>query len=307
MTPDLGRFKKTLIYSRRAPIDALLEDLDALRAFDRGQEKVLRLWTIVGVVGLLLLGVVFVLSLAPPRPGHAAKVPWPLLFGLSGAMAVVGFVVRITHSRRNLEDRRYVLAERVLRFLRRDTRPEAEVFLEIDFRRPNIKPKHVGDGQVGPWSVKHYTDRWLKVRGRLLDGTAYQLDAIEKHQARRKTYRGRSGKTKSKSKTKSAAELVLGLKVKTRRYPRLHALHGLTQEAREAVRLPEWAALKAYHVHAPEGSEVGTLVLRSATKQDWSCAPAGQPEGPTSGVRWFALTFLSLYQVLNYARAPKKA
>ena len=74
-----------------------------------------------------------------------------------------------------------------------------------------------------------------------------------------------------------------------------------------AVQLPEWARLKAHRIHAPEGAESGTLLLRTATKEPWSCAPAGQPEGPTSGVRWFAMSFLSLYQVLNTARAQNEA
>ena len=53
MPVDLGRFNSTLVYSRRAPIKDLLEDLAELRAFDGKQEKTLRIWTIVGVVGLL--------------------------------------------------------------------------------------------------------------------------------------------------------------------------------------------------------------------------------------------------------------
>ena len=61
MTLDRGRFKKSLIYSRCAPIDALLEDLAALRAFDGTQEKLLGLWTTMGVVGLL--GVAFTVYL----------------------------------------------------------------------------------------------------------------------------------------------------------------------------------------------------------------------------------------------------
>ena len=53
MPVNLGRFNSTLVYSRRAPIKDLLEDLAELRAFDGKQEKTLRIWTTVGVVGLL--------------------------------------------------------------------------------------------------------------------------------------------------------------------------------------------------------------------------------------------------------------
>ena len=152
--------------------------------------------------------------------------------------------------------------------------------------------------------MKYYIDSWLRVRGRLLDGTSYRLSAIEKHQHRSKTTRGRSGKMKSKSKTKSASELIVGLKVKTRRYP---GLHELAKAAQGAVKLPEWASLKAYRVHAPEGTDRWHVVAEVGHERTVVVRPAGQPEGPTSGVRWFAMSFLSLYQVLNFARAQNKA
>ncbi len=205
----------------------------------------------------------------------------------------------------NLEDRRYELAERMIRFLRRDSRHDAEVSLRLDLHRPNIKRKQVRQGKLGPWSVTYYTDPWLRLQGRLLDGTAYRLTAIEKHQHRGKTYRSRSGKMKSKSKTKSTTELIVGVRVKSRRYPELSKLTAKT--ANQVVQLPEWAILKACQIDAPAGSDRATLVLKSATKQAWSCELEGEAEPPTSGVRWFAMSILSIYQVLNLARASGKA
>ncbi len=217
MPVDLGRFNSTLVYSRRAPIDALLEDLAELRAFDGKQEKILTLLD----------------NRWHGRLDRCDRVDHPGQFvrcrtGIPRlvrdhrvfvVMTVVGFATRWARSRLNLENRRYELAERIIRFLGRDSRPDAEVSLQLDLQRPNIKRKAVRNGQVGPWKVTYYTDPWLRLQGRLLDGTAYRLTAIEKHQLRSKTYRSRSGKMKSKSKTKSASELIVGVRVKSRRYP----------------------------------------------------------------------------------------
>ena len=303
MPVDLGRFNSTLVYSRRASIDALLEDLAELRAFDGKQEKILTVWTIVGTVGLL--GAIASIFLANSSSAARVSTAWYAIIGVFVAMTVVGFATRWARSRLNLEDRRYELAERILRFLRRDSRPDAEVSLQLDLQRPSIKRKAVRQGQVGPWKVTYFSDPWLRLQGRLVDGTAYRLTAIEKHQLRSKTYRSRSGKMKSKSKTKSATELIVGVRVKGRRYPELSKL--APKNAHQVVQLPEWASLKACRIDAPASSDRATLVLKSATTQAWSCEAMGDAEPPTSGVRWFAMSILSVYQVLNLARAPETA
>jgi hypothetical protein len=300
MTYDPGRFKKTLIYSRTAPIPTLLEDLAAVRGFDGRNEKLNLVWKLMGSAGVV--GLIYGFATGAAQRGMSDP-SFFFFIVVPAAAAVVGIGLAIGRSKFNLENRRYELAERILQFLRRDSRPDAEVFIETDFRKPNHKAKHVRKGKVGVWSVNYYTDRWLQVRGRLLDGTAYQLQAVEQHQVRTKSYRSASGKAKTKTKTKSATELIFRLRVKRRRYPRLPA----AEDARRSVQLPMWASLKACRIHASEDSPVGTLLLKTTTKQNWTCAASGQAEPPTSGVRWFAMSFLSLYQMLNLARNPEKA
>ncbi len=51
---------------------------------------------------------------------------------------------------------------------------------------------------------------------------------------------------KSKSKTKAAHELIVGVRVKRRRFPEFAKL--LTKLAMPLVQLPEWAKLKACKV-----------------------------------------------------------
>lgn len=300
MSPDLDRFKKSLIYTRRSPIDAILDDLAELRKFDGKNEKLNILWVLVGIVGIL--GLFWGFAAGHHRQGVESPPFWVRIV-IPGILILVGFGLAITRSKYNLENRRYELAERILRFLRRDSRPDAVVSIQTDLRKPTHKSKYTRKGKVGVWNVNYYTDRWLQIQGRLLDGTAYQLRVVERHQVRSKTYRSSSGKTKSKTKTKSATELNLRLKVKTRTYPGL----ATTGDASKTVQLPDWVRLKAVQIQAPVQSPVGTLLLRTATKQPWTCGSDGKAELPTSGVRWFAMSFLSLYQTLNLARNPEKA
>ena len=302
MPADLGRFKETLVYSRRATVPELLEDLAAIRAFDLEHEKAQRFWGQFGCLGAVLAGVslvAVVATLESSRMPALFIVPILLLAG-----AITAGVTWSRHRKQNLENRRYELLERILGFLRRDSRPDGAIHVDLDLRPANDPKKHLRDGKVGPWKVKYYADRWLRVSGRLLDGTTYHLSAMDKRQDRHKTYRSRSGKMKSKSKTKSATQLTLSLKVKTRRFP---GLAGRAADAKGAVQLPPWASLKAVRVAAPAGSDKSSLMLSSVTTAPWTAPEPGSKPPPQDAVRWFAMSFLSLYQVLGSARAQKQA
>ncbi len=281
----------------------MLADLAAIRAFDARQETILKRWAIVGGVGVLgaILALVWLFAARPER--HDAA-PVILFLGSLGLMLLAAIIWNLL-KKRNLENRRYEIAERVLRFLQRDTARDAEVALKIDFTRPNTKAKFVRKGTAGHWKVKYFADPWLRVQGRLLDGTLCRLGVVEKRQDRSRWATSRSGKSKLKTKTKSATELIVNLKVKTRRYPGLPALAKAKSQLPQAVKLPEWARLKSVRIQVPEKSERALLHLSTATTQDWTCGPASQPEGHASGVRWFAMSILSLYQLLNRARTAE--
>jgi hypothetical protein len=298
MAAGLDEFKRTLVYRRKAPIEVLLDDLVTIRTLDRTSEVRQKAWTAVGCLSLVAtIGTGVLIASNPMYPPALYLVPAALLISM-----FAGFVLGAKHKRTNVENRRYHLLARVLELLKRDCPHAAEVVVALDLRRPDIKEKYVRKGKSGTWDVRFYTDRWLTLRGRLLDGTAFRLALIDKHQARSRWARGRSGKMKHKTKTKSATEAALLLKAKARRYPRLNELSG---QARSAVKLPEWATLKAFAIKGDPNAH--RLALSAATKTNWDVAEPGKSEKPSSGVRLVAMMFLSLYQVLNLARTAEKA
>jgi hypothetical protein len=298
MAAEFEQFKRTLVYRRKAPIDVILDDVVSIRALDQTSEVRQHAWTAVGCLGLVATIATGVLIASNPmNPRVLYILPAALLI-----LMVAGFVLGARHKRTNVENRRYQLLSRVLELLKRDCPHAAEVVVALDLRRPDIKEKYVRKGKSGSWDVKYYTDRWMNVQGRLLDGTAFRLALIDKHQARSRWATGRSGKMKHKSKSKSATEAALLLKAKARRYPRLNELSG---QARSAVKLPEWAVLKAFAIKSDPDAH--RLALSAATKTKWDVAEPGKSEQPSSGVRLVAMMFLSLYQVLNLARTAEKA
>src|SRR5206468_1784332 len=99
-------FKATLIYGRSAPIDALLADMAALRAFDGRNERRNRLWIVAGIAGVIgvLVGFFGGASILGPLDEYGGAV-----IVASATLAVVGFTMGVIRWKYNLEDRRYEL------------------------------------------------------------------------------------------------------------------------------------------------------------------------------------------------------
>ena len=299
MSESIEQFKRSLIYNAQAPIEQIQQDVAILRDIDAVQEQLKRKWLIIAIVCLLGIGLCAFNTFPDPArmSGKASQSlsGWgvPTLWAKWGTAAfavaaIASFAIRYKHGKHDIENRRYELVEQVLRLLKTDSPPDAEANVAIDLRPVDHKSKFTHKGAVGAWKVKYYSDCWLVLGGRLLDGSRYSLDMIEKHQYRSQ-WKQRGGKSKHKSKTKSAAEAVLKLKVKPERYG---AIDFVSEDIRSAVKLPPWAELKAASVSS------NLLTLRATTRTEWESA---------AGAELVALMFLSLYQALNLARELKKS
>lgn len=292
MSIDNAAFEKTFVYRHTGTIAEISADLLSLRQFDARHERLMKCWG-VGIGACVLLAMLT--SFASGTIGvPTAKV----LLGLCLAGFVLSIVQTVRHGRSNLANRRYELAAEVLRLLEKDSPKDATVELQLDLQNPHHASKKQREGKVGPWQVKYFVDPWLKLQGRFLDGTAYRLIGTEKYQARKKRYRGRSGKWKSKSKSKSATQITLSLKPSAKRYSGIEQLSG---DVAKSVQLPDWSHSKSV------GVANGRLHLTAATTANWK-GQLPQPNSPdeVSGPHLVAMMFLSLYQALNQARTSRK-
>ncbi|HSP79263.1 MAG TPA: hypothetical protein VLQ93_12080, partial [Myxococcaceae bacterium] len=143
--------------------------------------------------------------------------------------------------------------------------------------------------------VTYYQDPWLSLRGRLLDGTHFQLGMVQKLQKRSRWVRNYRGKNKYKSKSKERALAWVQLRVKPEKHPQLEQLG---RQARGAVRLPPGSSIRGLDVTAE------SISLEVVVGHDWEAAGAGIEKENAS--RLFAMMLMSCYQVLNLSRSLGK-
>lgn len=282
-------------YGARATARQIQDDIRQLRELDKQAEKLQARWLAITIAGgLLVIGGWIV--------GIVTEFANPWIFGsmlLPGlAVLVSGVVMYLWQSRGNYDDKRYDMLHAILDLLGRDTSASELLNVQLDLRKPNDPRKFLRNGRAGPWKVRHFTDPWLQLHGRLLDGTVYRFRIVTHFQQRDRWKTNRRGKWKHKTKTKSATTWELRLRAKREKHPNIDQL---TQDIAGAVQLPPWVMLKSV---AAAGN---SLVLKASAKTDWS-VPMEQGRRPArDGLATVAMMFLSLYQVLNLSRRITKA
>ncbi len=297
MSSPLELATRTLIYENRATIANVLAYIGELQQLDKVSEKRAKRWGCAALSAIPLA--IFGVFIGAITSGRDVPVFMFGIWGVAAVLLIVGLILWLSNRRYNLEDRRYLLTGKVLELLAKDSAADALVDVKMDLRKPGHASKFTRQGKVRDWKVKYFEDTWLQLRGRLLDGTSYQLIVLEKFQARSKWTRSRSGKSKHKSKTKSATDVALRLKPKTNKYAQLTTL---SHDAAAAVQLPPWVTLKALQVSD------GTLLLKAGTKLPWDIPSEKMKlQGQGNGVDMIAMMFVSLYQVLNLSRIITKA
>lgn len=295
MAGELQKFEQTHIYTAKAPVAQVLQDLKSIHEAGLSISQRITLYKrafIVSVICAMLsvfIGGVVAQNFSPEL-GVAVIVVCVL------ACIILG-VLFFSSRKRAFDGRCDVLLARALDFLSRDMPPEAPVQVILDLRSHTHPQKLVRTGKVHQWNVKFYVDKWLLLSGRLLDGTTFRLAATTRWQARSKTKRSSSGKTKWKHKTKESTVLGLRLRFKPERYSHVATI----ADAKRAVQLPKGVTLRAVATSSDSA-------LLAATLPKWENVPAGrEPGNSVSGPHTVAMMFLSLYQVLNLSKELDRA
>jgi hypothetical protein len=299
---DVKRLSEEPVYRTRTSCNQLLEDLRFLRDLDATQEKKQSRTFSVGCGALLIAGVLLITGLF-------------LVLWIPAAIGIGAFVLHSRHKRLNLENRRYELASRVVELLKTDISPSEPVELRVDLRPETHSDKARGTGKTrSGWDVKYYVDPWLTLEGRLLDGTHFRVDMTERVDMRSR-WKSTGRKTKHKTKRVSEAILRVRLRVKPERYQHLSRLG---PRAQGAVKLPPGTRVKGLSVSESR------LQLEVLLDAPWIPTEAPPPEenkvnkgrvhrppvnkspSQVNGSHVVAMSFLSLYQLLNLSRAIDK-
>jgi hypothetical protein len=135
------------------------------------------------------------------------------------------------------------------------------------------------------WKLDIFEDQWLTLEGKFLDSTNFFLTVTEVN----RTAYGRNAKGKWKSKNKpKGTEINLKLSFPSKKYGSIHVIQNA---APEAVKLPEQVNLKRMKV---TGKAIDlTVNTPHFFKQE-------------EMYQTITMMFLSLYQVLNFAKMLSK-
>ncbi|RKH63908.1 hypothetical protein [Corallococcus llansteffanensis] len=320
MAVNITRFHNVFLYQSRATVPALLEDLKVLAGLDARAESQLGTLTL-GAWLTLIPGVVLSILAFGTWAGSAESEvelsaqgsELVTAAGLVGAaLFVTGlllFVWRAALKPRDLDNRRYGLAEVLLKRLQVDLAPDATVRLKLDLRQDDVREKRVKEDMVGWWNTQFFVDPWFLLEAPLADGTMLRIRMVERLQKRERSMTSASGKTKTKTKRKGSARLEVSLRVKPERHPGLAAMK---PQATAAVRLPKRVELERVRVAADR------LSMRVRLAHDWAVQVKRAPDDPETPAFWkqalakddasrtATMMLLSLYQVVHYARRRGK-
>ncbi|MBN9681196.1 MULTISPECIES: hypothetical protein [unclassified Corallococcus] len=319
MAVNVSRFHDRFTYQFRAPVPDLLEDMEVLAGLDaRAEQQRLALaWgggctAIPGGVMVILAYITWASTGERHSLTEEGEQLLQVTGAVGGALLVLGLLLllwRHTLKPRDLDNRRYGLAQVLLQRLEMDLAPDAPVWLKLNLRPPDVLDKRVKQDMVGWWSTDFFVDPWFKLETRLADGAFVRIHMVERLQKRERSKTSASGKSRTKTKRKGFARLDVSVRVKPERYP---GLERLQSRAADAVRLPRKVELERVRVAADR------LSLRARLSDEWVARPGrepGEPEAPAfwkkalekdDASRTATMMLLSLYQVLGYARRRAK-
>lgn len=285
MAINLTTFAKDLTYQADTSTNQIFKDLKELAEIKQLAEQkaayfgLLQNWIWVGIV-LIGVGLFF-----------SASNDLSDLIGLGFFLLAVLIVPAIFcyvkwnyYSKLTLRDARYELPKKIVSMVNRDRTPNSNVKILIYFTPVGERGKKI---QTIPhpykrgWKVDMYEDKWLTLEGIFLDSTNFCLTATELN--RRAYGTNARGKSKSKDKPKGI-EINLKLSFPSKKYGSIHVIQ---KAAPEAVKLPKEARLKRMKV-TQKAIDL-TVSIPQIFKQE-------------EIYQTITMMFLSLYQILNFAK-----
>jgi hypothetical protein len=163
--------------------------------------------------------------------------------------------------------------------------------LSLDLSAHNKKAKLTHKNKQGPWTISHYYDPWLRMSGKMTDGTRFNLLVAERFQSRYRPHKRKSIRERSTTITTVKFLAKPGTNCQ---------LNRIRNKAGSLVGLPTWATLKTLEISNT------SLKLTASTSEKWSFG-AKPVKGSVDFLELIALAMLSLYEILNLANQKRNA
>lgn len=289
MAINLTTFAKNLTYQADTSVSKIFKDFKELEEIKQlGEEKV-AYFTI--LAGWGYLGTVLVVF------GWA----WALSNNLSNWTNFTIFLLAIViassifctvkwsyYHKLKLRDDRHELPKKILSMVNRDRTPNSNVKILIHFTpvgKLGKKIQTIPHARKRGWKIDIFEDKWLTLQGEFIDSTDFLLTATEFNTRAYGWQTNNNNKSKWKSKDKlKGTEINLKLSFPRKKYGSIHIIQ---QAAPEAVKLPTGVQLKRMKV---------TSKAIDLTVQFYG------NYGTEHLYKTITMMFLSLYQVLNFAK-----
>lgn len=296
MPIDLKQFRQTLTYIVQAPVTQVIADLHEIAEIDYLAEVKQKQYGKKALYYFLGIVISIVLIILVSNAGLLGWLVILLIIAIIGL--IIGFIYalvnRFKFSRINIVNYRYQSTRRILQMLSRDMDAKANIQLQLSFQ-PLVKNEHKVSTTPHPikagWKVDNYQHEWINIQGMLLDKTRFELSATALSKKQYGWKRGSSGKSKYKSKIKSVGlDVHLTLIYAQRRYG---AIKILKNEVSSAVKLPNLSHLRDLRI-TDKSMQIAVRIA------------ANVAENQEEIYQTVTAMFLSLYQVLNLAKALSK-
>ena len=290
MAINLETFAKDLTYQANTSVRQIFKDLKELAEIKQLAEQKAAYFSTWGLRGVgLILFAIFMWFFALTNFLKDGTRFGFIMFVISIIIATIFCSVKENYYHKlKLRDDRYELSKKILSMVNRDRTPKSNVKILIHFTPAGKRGKKI---QTLPhphkrgWKLDIFEDQWLTLEGKFLDSTNFSLTLTDLN--RRAYGTNARGKSKSKNKPKGT-EINLKLSFPRKKYGSIHVIQ---KAAPEAVKLPEEVNLKRMKV-TPKAIDL-TVNTRYFSNY---------PEM----YQTITMMFLSLYQVLNFAKMLSK-
>ncbi|MBD2438321.1 hypothetical protein [Nostoc sp. FACHB-110] len=296
MPVDLKQFRQNLTYTVQAPVAQILSDLQQIKEIDRLAEQKQQEFgkqALYYFIGIIITIILMIIASSLITNNNSQSLLFILFFVVVIGL-IIGFIYalvnRFKFGRINILNYRYQSTQKILQMLSRDIDSNAEINLQLSFQptekadyKTNTIPHPVKSG----WKIDHHQQEWLKIQGKFLDKTRFDLSATAISKKQYGWKRGSSGKSKYKSKIKSGGlDINLNIAYPQRRYA---AVKTLENEARGAIKLPNLAHLRSLKI-ADKSIQFAVRIAPNVA------------DNQAEIYQTITTMFLSVYQILNLAK-----
>lgn len=296
---------------------ASLAEIDRIAELEKKQfqQESIKFWIITAVIVLSCFVIPGILETWLGKSLATLTLIALVLVGIfSAKKAIAANQKAEERSQLDFPNHRYRLLNRLVGLLARDLPAKGQLEVDLNLSLSDHKAKlvrQIPHPRRPNWTIDIYTDPWLKIKGKFIDGTRFFLQLTQEQQIRSGT--NIHGKRRVRLRFKGV-ELRLELILPPNRYPTGFSL----QKASDRIHLPAGVTLKVLQVTSETLSlkakfspqAVPEFVPRSANPQAVASNIPFSPQLQLQAEQAFedqlyqaiALMFLSAYQILNPAR-----